>query len=434
MKQLFTFLLLVIVTGINAQAPQSIPYQAVVRNTDGSVMADAAMTITFKIHDASATGNVVYEENHATTTNSQGLISLNVGNGDVVSGTFSGINWGSGNKFLHVLMNAGNGNTDLGTQQMLSVPYALYADKANTTNVSVSAVGDTLYLGNGNFILVPGISATNTPVTSGLGNSLLPGSQFCLNQEISVSGCEGQETLTYQGYNYELVEIAGQCWFKENLQADSFNNGTPITEEINNNLILWSNNNSNLPLYTYYENNPEYKTLYGNLYNGWCLESNNICPAGWHVPSECEWLYFFYKNGATLEEVSNNNFFNQTYGQNVFLSGKLLDSDTSNFTYPSQSFIPNNSSGFTAKLSGARESGNQSAGAGYVATFWGLNTQVVEGPSAFRVYITPTSSSVMMLAEQNSPHGVRIDTDGVMPGGNFKSFLTNGYSIRCIKD
>jgi hypothetical protein len=128
MKQIISSLILVCAYFISsAQAPQSIPYQAVVRNTDGSVMANTAITMTFMIHDVTATGTVVYEENHTATTNAQGLISLNVGGGSVVSGAFSGINWGSGSKFLHVLMNAGNGIVDLGTQQMMSVPYALYS-------------------------------------------------------------------------------------------------------------------------------------------------------------------------------------------------------------------------------------------------------------------------------------------------------------------
>jgi hypothetical protein len=127
MKQLFTFLLLAVTAVVFSQAPQSIPYQAVVRNTDGSTMANAAGTITFKIHDNNATGTVVYEETHAVTSNSQGLVSMNVGGGNVVTGTFSGIQWGTGSKFLQVLMDAGNGVVDLGTQQMMSVPYALYA-------------------------------------------------------------------------------------------------------------------------------------------------------------------------------------------------------------------------------------------------------------------------------------------------------------------
>jgi hypothetical protein len=90
-------------------------------------MANAAVTITFKIHDNSATGTVVYEETHTTTSNAQGLVILNVGGGTALTGSFGNINWGNGNKFLQVLMNAGNGVVDLGTQQMMSVPYALYA-------------------------------------------------------------------------------------------------------------------------------------------------------------------------------------------------------------------------------------------------------------------------------------------------------------------
>ena len=127
MKQLLTFLMLAISAAVFAQAPQSIPYQAVVRNIDGSTLANTPVNITFKIHDNNAMGTVVYEETHATTTNAQGLVSLNVGGGTAVIGTFSGIQWGTGSKFLQVLMKAGNGNVDLGTQQMMSVPYALYA-------------------------------------------------------------------------------------------------------------------------------------------------------------------------------------------------------------------------------------------------------------------------------------------------------------------
>jgi hypothetical protein len=110
-----------------SQSPQSIPYQAVVRNSDGSAMSSTAMTMTFKIHDVTAAGTIVYQESHTTTSNAQGLVVLQLGQGQASVGTFDNINWGSGAKFLHVVMNAGNGEVDLGTQQMMSVPYALYA-------------------------------------------------------------------------------------------------------------------------------------------------------------------------------------------------------------------------------------------------------------------------------------------------------------------
>jgi hypothetical protein len=129
------FLLLCVFSAI-AQSPQAIPYQAVLRNEDGSAIANQAVTITFTIHNNAVDGTTEYQENHNTTSNALGLINLNVGQGTPTIGTFSAINWGSGTKFLQVTMNNGNGNIDLGTQQMLSVPYALYAANSGASSVS----------------------------------------------------------------------------------------------------------------------------------------------------------------------------------------------------------------------------------------------------------------------------------------------------------
>ncbi len=145
-----------------AQAPQGIPYQAVMRNADGSVMASSAVNLTFMIHDGTATGAIVYQESHALNSNAQGLVSCVVGSGVVSQGNFANIHWGGGAKFLQVMMGSDASLTDLGTQQMLSVPYALYSE---TTNVFVSATGDTLTVG-GNRVIVPGISAANMPSLS----------------------------------------------------------------------------------------------------------------------------------------------------------------------------------------------------------------------------------------------------------------------------
>jgi len=130
MKTFLTLSLHLLITSfLFAQAPQGIPYQAVMRNADGSVMVSNAVELTFMIHDVSATGTVVYQESHALTSNAQGLVSCVVGDGVVSQGNFANINWGSGAKFLQVMM----GSTDLGTQQMLSVPYALYAAQSGTS-------------------------------------------------------------------------------------------------------------------------------------------------------------------------------------------------------------------------------------------------------------------------------------------------------------
>ncbi|MEN9334184.1 MAG: hypothetical protein RLY35_1364 [Bacteroidota bacterium] len=148
--QLIIAFLILVPSSFHSQSPLGIPYQAVMRNANGSVIASSAVSLTFMIHDGSATGTVVYQESHALTSNAQGLVSCVVGNGVVSQGNFADINWGSGAKFLQVMMGA----ADLGTQQMLSVPYALYSEQANSIANgiyinSISSDGDSLMLSNG---------------------------------------------------------------------------------------------------------------------------------------------------------------------------------------------------------------------------------------------------------------------------------------------
>ena len=113
----------------NAQAPQGIPYQSVIRNGSGALMINQAIHIRFSIHDSTMLGTVVYQEIHTTTTSNLGMITLSIGQGTPSIATFSSINWGNGAKFMQVELDAAGGSnyTDLGTQQMMSVPYSLYA-------------------------------------------------------------------------------------------------------------------------------------------------------------------------------------------------------------------------------------------------------------------------------------------------------------------
>ena len=131
-------LLLIIFTVISfiskAQTPQGIPYQAVARNSGGATINNQSIAIRFTIHDASSTGTILYQERQTTSTNALGLFTLTIGQGSVLSGTFSTINWGTNTKFLQVEFDQNGGTTyvDMGTQQMMSVPYALFAEKSNT--------------------------------------------------------------------------------------------------------------------------------------------------------------------------------------------------------------------------------------------------------------------------------------------------------------
>ncbi|MBK7764083.1 MAG: hypothetical protein IPI46_12185 [Bacteroidetes bacterium] len=131
------FISLFYVTESRAQTPQSIPYQAVARNTSGNIIANQNISLRFSIHNAVASGTVVYQETQTAITNTLGLFNVNVGQGTPLIGTFSTINWGAGSKFIQIELDATGGSTytNMGTTQLMSVPYALYAENANVPGV-----------------------------------------------------------------------------------------------------------------------------------------------------------------------------------------------------------------------------------------------------------------------------------------------------------
>lgn len=126
-----------------AQAPQGINYQAALRNSSGTPMVSTSVQVRFTVHDATAAGTTVFQETNTVTTTAQGLMNLVIGSGTAVTGTFSGIDWSNGAKFLEVEVNTGSGFTSMGSQQMVSVPYAL-----NAGNVPFTISGTNIYNNN----------------------------------------------------------------------------------------------------------------------------------------------------------------------------------------------------------------------------------------------------------------------------------------------
>lgn len=112
-----------------AQVPQKMSYQAVVRNTDNALIVNHPVGMRISILQGSANGVSVYTETQTTTTNSNGLTSIIIGNGSVVSGSLSTINWATGNYFIKSEIDpTGGTNYSIdGASQLLSVPYALFS-------------------------------------------------------------------------------------------------------------------------------------------------------------------------------------------------------------------------------------------------------------------------------------------------------------------
>ena len=125
------------VLGALAQVPGSFQYQAVMRNADGSIASNEPLEVKVRIHQGTADGSVVYEETHTTSSNASGIITLKVGEGTNSSRDklFIDIDWNSDNYFFETQVNRGTGFESLGSQQLLSVPYAKCAVTADNVHV-----------------------------------------------------------------------------------------------------------------------------------------------------------------------------------------------------------------------------------------------------------------------------------------------------------
>lgn len=187
MNNLLTILALFFASFVFAQAPSQIKYQGVARDAAGTPIANGSLTtVQFEIHDLTPAGTVIYMETHTgITTNQFGLFSVNIGSVTPIGpNVFVG-----GNEFLEVSVDFGSGLTSMGTSQMLSVPYAMYADScgnagpqgppgptgatgpAGTTGQGITEVYGTSQLivstATTTYTLIPGLTTTvNVPSNS----------------------------------------------------------------------------------------------------------------------------------------------------------------------------------------------------------------------------------------------------------------------------
>lgn len=130
MKKLYTLITaLLIATATFAQAPQKMSYQAVIRDASNVLIANTSVGMQISILQTTAAGTAVYVETQTQSTNINGLVSLQIGTGTVVSGTFAAINWANGPYFIKTETDptGGTSYSITGTSEFLSVPYALYS-------------------------------------------------------------------------------------------------------------------------------------------------------------------------------------------------------------------------------------------------------------------------------------------------------------------
>ncbi len=132
---LLTVILLFTMTYVGySQTPNGFSYQAVVRNTSNQIMLNQNVGIRLSILKTSASGNIIFSESHTVSTNQFGMVNLFVGDGSLISGNFSTINWGNDLYYLKVDVdiNGGSNYQFMGTTQLLSVPYSLHSNTADS--------------------------------------------------------------------------------------------------------------------------------------------------------------------------------------------------------------------------------------------------------------------------------------------------------------
>jgi uncharacterized protein (TIGR02145 family) len=184
---------------------------------------------------------------------------------------------------------------------------------------------------------------------------------------------------------YPIVAIGDQCWMAENLKTTMYNDGTSIPHNPDN----W--NSDPVPAYCWYNNDPDsLGQIYGALCNHFAvsdMNTFNICPAGWHIPS-------FQEVTKMFEDFS--------YNADIF-----LEAGTVHWLQPNSA--SSNLTGFTALPGGTRLENSAFDGIGTTGAWWASNDGIVEGNGNRYIFQYRSTST----------------------GSSPKSF---GYSIRCIKD
>ena len=189
MKKLYTLLAIIATIATFAQAPQGFNYQATVRNSTGALIVNQIVLVKFNVYQNTATGTLVYSENQTVTTDDLGHINIVVGQGTATTGTFSTINWGTANYYLAIELNTGSGYVAMGTTQLLSVPYALYANSSGN-GTSMGAISNTsnpkgATIASGVLSLTPA-DATNGGILT-TGNQTISGEKT-FNSDMKING------------------------------------------------------------------------------------------------------------------------------------------------------------------------------------------------------------------------------------------------------
>lgn len=210
MRKVLTLTLFFVTLLVRSQAPQFINYQAVARDGSGNIVT-TSVGIKFEIFQGSVGGTLVYEETQTASPSASGIFTVHIGGGTPVSGTFGSINWAVGPYFLRVNIDPAGGTSysTVGANQLVSVPYALYAEKAGNA-VSYSA-GNGIAINSGSIInTAPDqtVNISGTGVTGSYPNYTISSSSYTAGNGIAVGSGSITNTAPDQTVNINAAGIA----------------------------------------------------------------------------------------------------------------------------------------------------------------------------------------------------------------------------------
>lgn len=214
------------------------------------------------------------------------------------------------------------------------------------------------------------------------------------NQEIFETLIDGYTVIDIDGNVYNTVTIGIRVWMAENLKTTTYTDGTPIPNVTDGN--DWVNLTTGA--YVWYDNDVSWKDIYGAIYNWHTVNTNELCPTGWHVPSDSEWtaLSDFLGGGSVA-------------------GGKIKSTRTEPEPHPRWN-LPNagasNSSGLTAYAGGLRYTSGQFNGIGYDGRWWSSSEWQDDNTKAWYVTLSAGNPDLMKPVIQKY----------------------YGISVRCVKD
>jgi uncharacterized protein (TIGR02145 family) len=371
--------------------PGKINYQGVAVGANGKPIKNGSVGLRLSVLDSTLNGGVLYSETKTVNTDASGLFATHVGGGTVTAGTFANIPWANGNdKFLKVEMDAQGGSNyqNMGTTQLVSVPYALHAGTAQSANTLRDSSGNAYQIsmvnGQPTLVAVPGSSSASNPGSFACGQS-----------------------VTYAGESYPTVQIGTQCWFQKNLNVGSMIQGA--NDQTNNSILekyCYNNDTANCSIYgglyqwaeaVQYQNGASNTTSPSPAFSG---NVKGMCPTGWHVPSDGEWCTLTTFLDSTVD-CSATGWSGTDAGGKMKSTSNLWNSPNTGAT---------NSSGFSALPGGLRNTN-------------GLFNNILN-----EAYFFSSSNFSSTLSYYRN---LRAIENKIFQLQNYNWF---GFTVRCLKD